>query len=279
MEWKIGKFLVRLAIKDYFSLDAGILFSGIPKEKWINWCRYPFYLDEQNRVRISVNCFLIKSDQGKSVLVDTSFGNTNLWKENTVKAFDMKNGFNLFKEGLPHPDFIIPTHLHFDHAGGFVEKTEENLVPAFPGSRYLIHNDEIRHAFSVHPKTRSSYLRETIEGVRLISENRLLAGIISGRFELLPGLTIIKTRGHTPGHVSIKIQSEGKTAFIPGALFPTRFHSLTACGVGNDTHALEAANHKIRFMRQAAKKNWLFLMEHDHAIAGFITAYEGIRIP
>ena len=89
-------------------------------------------------------------------------------------------------------------------------------------------------------------------------------------FGALWGMRFTRTRGHTPGHISIKIESEGETAFIPGALFPTRYHTTVACGVGNDTDGLEAANHKMHFLEQAAEKNWLMLLEHDPDVAGNI---------
>ena len=116
--------------------------------------------------------------------------------------------------------------------------------------------------------TRSSYRKETIEGVKAVLEQGDVTRMSEDQMEIEPGITLIRTLGHTPGHLSIKIDSEGQVALIPGALFPSRFHALAPCKVGNDTHPLEAYdNWKKPFLEQAAQGNWLILLEHDPDIA------------
>ncbi|KKU86117.1 MAG: hypothetical protein A3A32_00620 [Candidatus Wildermuthbacteria bacterium RIFCSPLOWO2_01_FULL_48_35] len=279
MEWQVGRFKIQLAIQQWFRLDGGVIFSGVPKEKWRNFSMGVATLfDRRNRVQLAVNCFLVTSPNGRKFLIDTSFGGIGRWKKKTVNDYRMQDGFNLFEcghlnHGLLPPDFVIPTHLHFDHAGGCVKPVNGKLEPAFPRALHVFHEDEIVHAFRGHPKTRSSYLRETVDGIKVILDNTDLwrmKGDVLGSELLGEGITLFRTRGHTPGHLSVKIESEGQVAFIPGALTPTRWHiNVLACGVGNDSHALEAVEHKISFLEPAAKENWLLLLEHDPDIAGY----------
>lgn len=271
MEWSIGKYTIQLVIQDWFWLWGEILWSGIPIEKWKEWGWHqtPYLLGEKNKIRNAINCFLITSQDGYRILIDTSIGKPDQWEKGTVDDFLLENGFNLFDEGLDQPDFVVPTHLHFDHALGCAKKVENGkLIPAFPEATYIFHEDEISHALEAHPMTRSSYRKETIEGIRAVLAQGRVLRMTEDQMEIEPGVTLIRTRGHTPGHLSIKIESEGETALIPGALFPSRFHALAQCKVGNDTHPLEGYdNWKRPFLEEAIKENWLILLEHDPDIA------------
>jgi glyoxylase-like metal-dependent hydrolase (beta-lactamase superfamily II) len=269
-EWQVGEFLIQLVIQDWFALDGGVLWSGVPQEKWIEWCTPPFGLDAKNRVRLSINCFLITCPDDTRILADVSIGSVNRWKPANRDQFLMENGFNLFTEGLEPPDYVVPTHLHFDHAGGCVKLEGKKLVPAFQEAAFVLHEDEISHALQAHPKTRSSYLRETIQGIQILLEQNKVFLMRTDELAIERGITLIRTRGHTPGHLSVKIESEGQVALIPGALFPTRYHAIIACGVGNDTHSLEGADHKRRFLKEAFEGHWLVFLEHDPDIAFYV---------
>jgi glyoxylase-like metal-dependent hydrolase (beta-lactamase superfamily II) len=269
-EWRVGKYTIQLVIQDWFWLWGEILWSGIPMEKWTEWGwhRAPYQLGEKNKIRNSINCFLISSPEGSRILVDTSVGKSNQWEKGTIEDFLLENGFNLFDEGLRQPDIVIPTHLHFDHALGCAKMEEGKLVPAFPNATYIFHEDELGHALETHPMTRSSYRRETIQGIRAVLEQGAVLCMMDEKMEIGSGITLIRTRGHTPGHLSVKIESEGQVALIPGALFPSRFHALAPCKVGNDTHPLEGYdNWKRPFLEEAHRENWLVLLEHDPDIA------------
>jgi len=226
MEWRVGEIRILLVIQDLFRLDGGILFGGIPWEKWRHFDIGTGLLpDANNKVLIPVNCFLITVPDGEQILVDTSFGNVSRWKKETQSSFHMQNSINRFdgRGGLlPQPNLVIPTHLHFDHAGGCVHMDEDKIVPAFLGATYVFHEDEIDHALRIHPKTRSSYLRETVDGIRFLLDTygNKVKLLTEDRYEIREGITLIRTRGHTPGHLSVKITSQGQTAFIPGALMP-----------------------------------------------------------
>ncbi len=266
-ERQVGGVKIQVAIQDSFSLDGGILWGGVPREKWLKWCKDPFLLDEQNRIKLPSFGFLV-TIKNKRILIDTSIGDINKWQKGTQDQFQMENGFNLFNGSMPQPDFVVPSHLHFDHAGGCTKMENGQIVPAFPNALYIFHEQEISHAKSFHPKTRSSYIKETVNGLKaLIAQDRVLT-MFGNNLSIpeAPEITLIHTRGHTPGHLSFKIESEGQTALIPGALSPTRYHAMIACNVGNDTHALEAADHKMNFLKQANQGNWLVFLEHDPGI-------------
>lgn len=71
---------------------------------------------------------------------------------------------------LPQPDIVIPTHLHFYHAGGCVRLVAVRLTPAFLDAFYYFREDELTHAKFFHSKTRPSYLWEAVDGVEALLE-------------------------------------------------------------------------------------------------------------
>ena len=278
----IGEFKISLLIQDWFALDGGFLFCGFAQADWqklpgLKWIK------KYNIVPLPINVFLIQTPT-KNILVDTSIGQVERWSERTRKQFRMKvpksmdqalSQYNLMRGDI---DYVLHTHLHFDHAGGNV-MTDENgiLVPTFPNAFYMAGSREIDHAFSVHPKTRSSYRRETVEGLELLKESgrlRLIAGESKIHrytdIEIEQGITFIPTPGHTDNHYSVLVESEGKAAFIAGAILTTRWHTHLALSLGNDTSPLKGADSKMKYLQRAYEEDWLVLMEHDELVSGHI---------
>jgi N-acyl homoserine lactone hydrolase len=91
-------------------------------------------------------------------------------------------------------DLVVLSHLHFDHAGG---------AALFAKSELVVQQDE--YAAAHHPPAFLStfYYRKNFDlpGYRW----RLL----DGDAELAPGLTVLRTDGHTPGHQSLLVELPG----------------------------------------------------------------------
>src|SRR3989338_6254095 len=228
----IGKFQIFNAMQDWFALDGGVLFGGIPKSVWEKLPGLNF-VKSANMVPLPINTFLIRTPS-KNILVDTSCGDMNRWSEGTRKQFRMRQSDSvddaLIVRGLWRRDIhaVIHTHLHFDHAGGDVHFEDGKLAPAFPRALYIMNKGELDQATSVHFKTRSSYRRETVEGLQVLRDLRLIREFnqtsmpLYWMMQVEPGITLVATPGHTEHHFSVLIEDEGQTAFIAGALLTTR---------------------------------------------------------
>jgi N-acyl homoserine lactone hydrolase len=149
------------------------------------------------RVAIPVICWLIHTSSGY-VLFDTGIAPRavpGLLRNDPLARFadDDLLVHRLETLGLEPDDIdlVVLSHLHFDHAGG---------AALFPHSELVVQKDE--YAFGQYPASfyESFYYRKNFDlpGYRW----RLL----DGDGELMPGLTVLRTDGHTPGHQSLLVQ-------------------------------------------------------------------------
>jgi N-acyl homoserine lactone hydrolase len=94
-------------------------------------------------------------------------------------------------------DVVINTHLHFDHCGG-------NHL--FPGKPVYVQRRELDDARSLDDYT----IREWVEapGVQYVP--------VDGELEVLPGVRLVPTPGHTPGSQVVVVGTGGRPAVIGG---------------------------------------------------------------
>jgi len=206
-------------------LDGGAMFGVVPKPLWER--RMP--ADERNRIALGMRCLLVEHPDGL-VLIDTGVGAKEDAKfldiygiEAVVPGHRSMLDAALAAAGFAAEDVrvVINTHLHFDHAGGNTRlEADGTVVAAFPHARYLVHAGE--HHYAMHPneRTAASYFPRNWEPLRGTGQLELVASGI----ELLPGIRMQATPGHTPHHQSIVIDGGGETAVFLGDLCPTTAH-------------------------------------------------------
>ena len=96
-------------------------------------------------------------------------------------------------------DYIIATHLHFDHCGNARQCTNAKVI---------VQEDELKFAFATHPLFAAIYPNELYVGLNFQA--------INGEKELFPGIRVIPAPGHTPGTQSVAIETEKGLAVITG---------------------------------------------------------------
>lgn len=135
------------------------------------------------------------------VLVDTGFHDA-AWvtehvspstqsAEETVEAA-LKNGPGWTTEQV---DIVINTHLHYDHCGN-------NAL--FPHAKFVVSRIEWETAFHPCDGQKFAYLPELF-GCRAV--NYFQWQFVDGQTEILPGLQTFMTPGHTPGHMSVLVNT------------------------------------------------------------------------
>lgn len=254
---KIGKFDLRVVSDGTFSLDGGAMFGIVPRPVWSKV--YP--PDEKNRIRLGLNPLLISTGD-KHILVDTGIGNK--FDEQFASMYAVDHSVNLFAslaEARVKPediDYVIPTHLHFDHMGGATVKQGGEIVPAFPNATYIIQEKEFELAHDENPRVKGSYIRDNY--VPLQKGNRIK--LINGDEQVVPGVIIRKTSGHTWGHQIVQVVSDGKSAAYLGDLLPTSAHQKTAWCMGYDLDPLAVANMKDRILKEAFETGMILVLDH-----------------
>lgn len=159
----------------------------------------------------------------KLILIDTCSGNH---KERPHKKRYHQNNWpyleNLWKAGF-HPDqidFVLCTHLHADHVGWNTQLIDGKWVPTFPNAKYVFARRELEHW--EQENLRAEYSTDEFY------EDSILPVIQSGQAMLVgmdykfnDNVWIESTPGHTPGHVIVRVESNGQSAVLSGDIMHT----------------------------------------------------------
>lgn len=248
-------------------LDGGAMFGVVPKPLW----ERRIAADERNRIQLGMRCLLIEHPSGL-VLVDTGAGNKE--DEKFKEIYGIENagadGRTALEDGLrevgARPEdvaIVINTHLHFDHAGGntFIDESG-SVKPAFPNARYFVKRGEYDYATHPNERTGASYFPRNFMPV--VATGKI--EFVSREREIVKGIRVVPTPGHTPFHQSILIESAGERAFFLGDLIPTNAHLPLPWIMGYDVEPLVTLETKRRILRRAEDENWLLVFEHDATV-------------
>jgi glyoxylase-like metal-dependent hydrolase (beta-lactamase superfamily II) len=170
------------------------------------WEAHPEHLDA-GRLRISMGCFLV-TDGDVTLLVDTGYGEDEA-------ALPPGSGANRLPEALRSLEVdpgsvshILYTHLHYDHCGG---SRGGDGASRFPNARHYLQRGELDHWMTAEG-TAPERVRKVMNG--FLEEGRV--EVVDGEREVVPGVRVIPTPGHTPGHQAVTITSEGTRTLIAG---------------------------------------------------------------
>ena len=241
-----------------FYYDGGAMFGAVPKVIWETLVP----VDEQNRICLTLSPLLIASETRK-ILVDVGFGGLHLKKDVRTYAFDPgKNVFTaLADEGLTPEDIdtVVLTHLHSDHAAAATRSGTNGPEIAFPNARYIVNEDEWRTAFDPDPRSAAAYRGEDFEPIE--SAGRL--DLVGDECDIGDGVSLVRTGGHTVGHMMVMVETRDGKAVYPADLVPSRYHVRTPYIAGVDLFPLEVISEKEKLLKSAVDGGWLVILDHD----------------
>ncbi|HUF12415.1 MAG TPA: MBL fold metallo-hydrolase [Longimicrobiales bacterium] len=275
----IGDFTLHALEAGVQMLDGGAMFGVVPKPLWEK--RIP--ADERNRIPLALRCLLVETPHAL-VLIDNGVGNKEDEKFKSIYGVDNEatDGSvtrleQAIREAGFEPadvDWMIDTHLHFDHAGGNTYIDEEaQLRLSFPRARYVVQNGELAWAHRANERTRASYFDRNYDPVLEAGRLELVEGVARP----LPGVELRPTPGHTPHHQSVLLRSGGETACFLADLCPTSAHLPLAWIMGYDVEPLVTLETKRALLAQAAREQWLLVFEHDPVVPWGRIHYDGTR--
>ncbi|NIM89590.1 MAG: MBL fold metallo-hydrolase [Candidatus Aminicenantes bacterium] len=255
----LGSFEIYGLQDGLFHLDGGAMFGVVPKVLW----QRKFPADERNRIKLALNCLLIKTKDAL-VLIETGIGSKLDPKSSDLYSVKTKPGLipslSEVGYGIEDLNFVINTHLHFDHCGGNTYKNNKGeIVPTFPKTKYIIQKGEWEYALHPCLRDRTSYLNDNF----LPLEKHGLAGLIEGNKKIVEGVEVILVPGHTAFHQCVKVQSQGKALFFLGDLVPTSGHIGLPYIMSYDLYPLETLKNKEIYYQEAIKEDWILAFNHD----------------
>ncbi|MGE3260441.1 MAG: MBL fold metallo-hydrolase [Bacteriovoracia bacterium] len=254
---KIGPYTLHTLELGSFGLDGGAMFGIVPKVLW----QKENPADEQNRIDMRTRCLLIRG-AGKNILVDCGLGDKDDAKfKERYKVAPYALDRELARLGLRAEDItdVIATHFHFDHMGGLTKfDSAGQLTSRFPNARVWAQKRNWAHAWKPNEKDKASYLLDNYSIYQGDSRLRL----VDGPEEILPGIRMVISEGHTVG-MQHPLISDGTSSLIYCAdIIPMSAHVRTAWVMGYDCFPLTTIEEKKKILAECVAKETVVFFEH-----------------
>jgi glyoxylase-like metal-dependent hydrolase (beta-lactamase superfamily II) len=260
--FKLGDFSIHWLQGGEFEVDGGSMFGVVPKVLWEQKCAST----PDNRVLLANAPMLVQTPQG-NVLIDTGLGNKLTAKEKGIfrvrAEWDLVAG--LARLGLSRESIsqVILTHGDFDHAGGVTMLGETGgLELTFPAATHYIQRREWEDVLAPNQRSADAYWPENFAG--LVEGKNL--HLVEGEEEIMPGVRLARTGGHTRGHQAVWLASGGEAALHLGDLLPMPAYSNPLWITAYDNFPLDSIAAKEQFLGQAIQKDAWLLFYHDPKI-------------
>ncbi len=240
----------------FTQLDGGSMFGVVPKGLWSK--RYP--ANELNQIDLSTDPILIQF-QGKTLLIDTGVGNKmdeRQLRNNGVRAQsqleDSLASLGLLAEDI---DYVLMTHMHADHASGLTKLENEQYVSTFLNAKILLSTTEWNELRQPNIRSRNTYWKENWEAIQSQVET------FETEHQVLPGIRMIHTGGHSDGHSIIKLEQNGETIIHMADIMPTHAHQNPLWVLAYDDYPMTSVFAKEKIMAEALANGYSFIFYHD----------------
>ena len=255
LKWKIGDVTVTRVV-DFespvaYNADApffaGLTVEGLRTMPWL----FPNFASEDGTLKLSIHALLVEGPGGLKLVVDTCVGNDK--PRNMTRQRPLHRPFlqHIAEAGFARESVntVVCTHLHVDHVGWNTMLSEDGKwMPTFPNAKYLIGRQEYEHWIKDDDAEQVAIMADSVKPIfdagvaQMVEMNHR----ISNEVRLMP------TTGHTPGHVSVVIESKGETAIITGDMM----HHPAQIGHPEWCPSFDSDKDAARVTRQAMLKDW-----------------------
>jgi glyoxylase-like metal-dependent hydrolase (beta-lactamase superfamily II) len=214
LSWQVGRVKITRVVEMDLPVPAAAIEKATPSElRKLPWLYPHFVSADDGTLHMSVHALLVEAP-GLRLVVDTCVGND--------RAREISGDVPLSTPFLEHMaqagwsrdsvDAVICTHLHVDHVGWNTMLENGRWMPTFPKARYLIGRHEYEWMLTVDDAEQQAMMGDSIRPIldaglmELVEQDQ----VISPEIRLTPSI------GHTPGHVSVLIESDGQRAAVTG---------------------------------------------------------------
>jgi glyoxylase-like metal-dependent hydrolase (beta-lactamase superfamily II) len=257
---KLGDMSITLLDGGHLWLDGGAMFGIIPKPMWSKLTE----VDEANRIPLAMTCLLVET-AGKKVLVETGAGTPAKYDPKEQGFFKFSPHWvldSLQAAGVERAaiDYVIMTHLHFDHAGGGTMPDGRGGHQAtFPRAKYVVQRGEWEDAVRGYAVMTATYRPENLAPL----EQAGVLSLVDGDAEIVPGVSVRVLPGHTRCLQGVVIAGGGRQAVQPGDLMPTAAHAGLRFNMAYDLLPHENMVNKERLLKDGAEGRWKLLLGQD----------------
>lgn len=249
-------------------LDGGAMFGNAPRVVWEKWLPP----DAVGRIELACRSMLVEIG-GMKILCEAGIG--AFFEPKLAERYGVQNGDrHMLLEGLNSLgigegdiDYVVLSHLHFDHAGGILpsfaelQKTPNRLL--FPKAQFVVGDSAFNRSQHPHQRDRASFIPGLSE--KLIASGRLK--VVSGKDFPDPiigkVISFCYTDGHTPGQMHVKVRGEKTSILFCGDLVPGTHWLHLPITMGYDRFPEKLIDEKVDLIGEACVNDWLLFFTHD----------------
>ena len=248
-------------------LDGGAMFGHAPKTMWEKWTA----VNPDNQIPLACRSLLIEVE-GSRILCEVGVG--DYMQPEMARRYGVEGGGhlllqNLLQQGVQEKDidFVILSHLHFDHAGGLVPAwpgmNESDWQMRFPNARFVVGLEQYERSLHPHARDKASYVPGLSK--RLSESGRLILVGENGRTGTMldSHIQYIFTSGHTPGLMHALISSGRKKIFFCSDIIPGQAWIHLPIVTAYDRYPELTVNEKSEILEQAVQEDWILFYTHD----------------
>ena len=241
---------------------------------YLDWLQ-PHFLDAGKRMLLSIHTFLIRTTH-HTVLIDTCVGNNKKglafpqWNERQDETY--LRDLAAVDYSPEDVDYVFCTHMHLDHTGWNTRLQDGRWAPTFPNAKYLFNKQEWQHWQDEDNLEDQAVVEQNIQPIIEAGQVEWVenAWSIDDEVSLLP------TPGHTPGHCSVRIQSNNQTAVITGDMMvnPVQIAEPQWSQIADTDRAL-AIETRTRFIDRHCDTDTMILGTHFNTPTGVYIVSQG----
>lgn len=237
-------------------LDGGAMFGVVPKALWTR----KYDVNEKNQIELRTDPLLIQTE-GMNFLIESGIGNGKLddkKKRNFGVNEESRVEAGLAEHGLALEDidYVLMTHMHFDHACGLTKVVDGENQPVFPRAKIItsrIEWEEMRHP---NIRSKSTYWKENWQGIEQQVET------FEEEWSYGP-IRMVHTGGHSDGHSVLIIENEHETVVHMADLMPTHAHQNPLWVMAYDDYPMDSIAEKQKWLEFGKSKDAWFTFYHD----------------
>ena len=255
-----------------FALDGGAMFGVVPKILW----QKENPSDELNRIDMRTRCLLMQDEKNKrNILVDCGLGDkdSQQFKERfKISPYELDLAlakFALLPENITD---VIATHFHFDHMGGLTKfDNDGKLISRFPKAKIWAQKRNWKHAWNPNEKDRASYLKDNFA----IYDGESLLELLDGPEEILPGIRVQISEGHTVGMQHPMVFDNNLSLLYCADIIPMSAHVRVPWVMGYDCFPLTTMEEKKKILQEAEERETIIFFEHCPHMHGARVRHNG----
>jgi glyoxylase-like metal-dependent hydrolase (beta-lactamase superfamily II) len=221
--WRVGRATITPVVEVETITSPRFLFPDVDKASVTkmaadaSWLQNSF-VDERGYLLQRIQCLVIDID-GTRIAVDTCVGNDKVRANPGWNGLQLPFLDDMKAAGFPPDsiDVVLCTHLHVDHVGWNTHLVDGRWVPTFPQARYVFAAPEVEYWERTAYPEDDNIFGDSVAPVLEAG----LADRVPVDHEVTEGVRFDSTPGHTPGHVSVVIESGGERAVITGDMIHT----------------------------------------------------------